>query len=167
MLLFLILLFTVLPLVEFSILISLGQSIGLVWTILLVLGTGVLGAALARWQGVQTAWRIREQMATGKMPTDALFDGALILVAGAVLITPGVLTDAFGFSLLIPPLRQLIKAGLKRHFQGRFVTYTTLDGRPIDPNQPQVPPGSSQAQPETGDSEPKDKVIDARVIENR
>lgn len=114
MLLYLILLFTVLPLVEFSLLWWLAGAMGLPQTILLVLGTGVLGAALAKQQGVMTLWRIREQLEAKQMPTDALFDGALILVAGAVLITPGVLTDAMGFALLIPPVRAMVKRGLRR-----------------------------------------------------
>ncbi|MEM8866091.1 MAG: FxsA family protein [Planctomycetota bacterium] len=111
--LYLILLFTVLPLTEFSLLWWLAGSIGLAKTVVLVLGTGFLGAALAKQQGVATLFRIRQQLASNQMPTDALFDGALILVAGAVLITPGVLTDAMGFGLLIPPVRAVVKQGLR------------------------------------------------------
>lgn len=112
--LYLLLLFTVVPLVEFSLLWEISKHITLLGTVLLVIATGVLGASLARWQGVRTLWRIREETAQGRMPGDALLDGVLILVAGAVLITPGVLTDALGFALLIPPLRALVKRGLRR-----------------------------------------------------
>ncbi|TWT46657.1 FxsA family protein [Botrimarina hoheduenensis] len=116
MLLALMLLFVILPLVEFSLLYRLGQAWGLVPTIALVLFTGVLGAALARWQGMLTLWRIRTELSAGRTPTDALLDGALILVAGAVLITPGILTDALGFALLVPVTRTLVKRWLRRGF---------------------------------------------------
>ncbi|MEN1681840.1 MAG: FxsA family protein [Planctomycetota bacterium] len=111
-LLYLLMLFTVLPLVEFSLLWQLAGGLGLGPTILLVLVTGVIGAWLAKAQGVMTLLRVQREMASGKMPADALFDGALILVAGAVLITPGILTDLFGFCLLIPPIRFVVKRGL-------------------------------------------------------
>lgn len=112
LLLYLLVLFTVLPLVEFSLLWQLAGGFGLGPTLLLVLVTGVVGAWLARVQGVMTLLRVQREMASGKMPADALFDGALILVAGAVLITPGILTDLFGFCLLIPPIRFVVKQGL-------------------------------------------------------
>lgn len=115
----LLLLFTVVPLVELSLLLALHERIGLMSTVALVLATGVLGTALARRQGLGVWWRVQECLARGEAPTDALVDGALILVAAAVLITPGVLTDALGFVLLIPPLRALVKRGLKRYFKGR------------------------------------------------
>lgn len=113
MLLVLILLFTVLPVLEISLLIELGQSIGWGWTLLIALGTGVLGASLARQQGLATLARISQQLADRQPPADALVDGAMILIAGAVLITPGILTDAFGFALLLPPVRALLKPLLR------------------------------------------------------
>lgn len=112
-LLVLILLFTVLPVLEISLLIELGQSIGWGWTLLIALGTGVLGASLARQQGLATLARISQQLADRQPPADALVDGAMILIAGAVLITPGILTDAFGFALLLPPVRALLKPLLR------------------------------------------------------
>jgi len=105
----LLILFTVVPLVELWLLLWIGSRTGLVFTVSLVLATGILGAALARQQGWQ-AWRgIHEQLARGQMPTSALVDGLMILTAGTLLITPGVLTDLVGFSLLVPPLRSLLK----------------------------------------------------------
>lgn len=145
--LYLLLLFTVVPLVEFSLLVRIHDHIGLLWTILLVLGTGVLGAALAKRQGMRTLLKIRQQMAEGQMPGSALMDGMLILVAGALLITPGVMTDAFGFALLAPPIRALIKAGLKRYFAGRIQVHTNLGGAPFQARE--------------------DDVVDAEVIETR
>jgi len=146
---YLLLLFTVLPLTEFALLVWLDGVIGLLPTIALVLGTGVLGASLARQQGLATLWRIRQQSSSGQMPTDALFDGALILVAGAVLITPGILTDAFGFSLLIPPLRGLVKRGLKRWLASSVQVQTQSFGPP-----PTNPP-------------PRGDVIDVEVVQTR
>lgn len=113
-LILLFLLFTVLPITEFSLLWSLADAVGIGPTVLLVLGTGVLGAWLARQQGIATLMRVQSEMRQNQMPADALFDGALILVAGAVLITPGMITDAFGFALLTPPIRALVKRGLRR-----------------------------------------------------
>ena len=150
MLFYLLLLFTVVPLVEFSLLYAIGERIGLLPTIALVIVTGVLGAALARAQGVATLWRIREQSARGRMPADALFDGVLILLAGAVLITPGVLTDALGFGLLIPPVRAAIKRGLRRWFAKHVRVEAAV-----------VEAGWSPGGP------PEDNVVDGRAVSER
>jgi len=115
----LLLLFTVVPLVELGLLIQLGKVIGLAPTIAIVLLTGVVGAALARWQGMATLRRVQTEMAEGRVPGEALVDGLLILVAGAVLLTPGLLTDAFGFMLLIPPSRAAVRRALVAAFRGR------------------------------------------------
>jgi UPF0716 protein FxsA len=105
----LLLLFTVVPLIELYLLIKIGGVIGVVPTIAIVIGTGVLGAWLARWQGLAVLRRISEEMAAGRLPTDALIDGLLILVAAAVLLTPGLLTDSLGFVLLVPASRALVR----------------------------------------------------------
>ena len=111
------LLFTLIPIVELWLLFWVAEQTSYWAALGLVITTGVIGAALARWQGWLVAWRIRSELAAQKMPTDALLDGLLILIAGVVLITPGVLTDCLGFALLIPPVRTLIKRGLKKWFQ--------------------------------------------------
>ena len=89
-------------------------------TILLVIITGVLGAYLAQQEGLRTLERIRTLMAQGEMPGEPLIDALLILVAGFVLITPGILTDLLGFLMLIPatraPIRRWIKGQLERKF---------------------------------------------------
>jgi UPF0716 protein FxsA len=108
------LLFIVVPLIELFLLIELGQRIGVAATLALIVCTGVLGAWLARRQGLGVIARVREELAAGKLPTAAALDGVLILVAGAVLMTPGVLTDVFGFFCLTPPGRRVIKRLLKR-----------------------------------------------------
>ncbi len=105
----LLLLFTVVPLIELYLLITIGGVIGVMPTIAIVIGTGVLGAWLARWQGLAVLRRISDEMAAGRLPTDALIDGLLILVAAAVLLTPGLLTDSLGFLLLVPASRAVVR----------------------------------------------------------
>ncbi|QDT64638.1 FxsA family protein [Calycomorphotria hydatis] len=116
---YLLLLFTVVPLVEFSLLIWLGQHMGLLPTIGLVLFTGIVGAALAKREGLRTWARFHAEMAEGKMPANPMLDGMMILAASALLVTPGVLTDIVGFSLLIPPIRAVLRVWLKHHFMNR------------------------------------------------
>lgn len=105
----LLLLFTVVPLVELFLLVKLGTVIGVGPTVLIVLLTGFLGAVLARWQGLGVVRRLSKDLADGKLPADALIDGLLILIAGAVLLTPGLLTDVFGFFLLLPVGRRMVR----------------------------------------------------------
>jgi len=116
----LLLLFTVVPLVELFLLIRVGEAIGLGPTLLLVLGTGALGAWLARQQGLRTFSAVRAELNSGRLPADGLVDGLLILAAGAVLLTPGLLTDAVGFLLLIPGSRQVVRRALMDGFRRRF-----------------------------------------------
>jgi UPF0716 protein FxsA len=121
----LILLFTVVPLTELFLLMWLADvtdSPALVFG--LVILTGIVGAALARWQGAGTWRRLHRDLAEGRMPADALLDGLLIFVAGALLLTPGMLTDLVGFGLLIPPLRKLFKRFLVWRFKSRFQVMT-------------------------------------------
>ena len=105
----LLLAFILVPLIEIYILIEVGGFIGTLPTIAVVILTGVVGAYLARVQGLRTMLRIRESMEQGAMPTEDLFDAALILVAGVTLLTPGFLTDAAGVLLLIPTTRAVVK----------------------------------------------------------
>lgn len=123
MLLPLFLLFTVVPIVEITLLVKIGSQVGVIPTLLLVIGTGIAGAWLARWQGVRVLARIQHRLARGQMPNDELIDGALVLVAGVLLVTPGVLTDVMGLVLLIPPCRSVVKrlvaAWARKHVQVR------------------------------------------------
>jgi UPF0716 protein FxsA len=115
----LLLLFTLVPLVELYLLIEIGGAIGVAPTIAIVIVTGVIGAALARWQGLGVLRRLQDDLAAGRSPTDALIDGLLIFVAGAVLLTPGLITDALGFLLLVPAgraaVRKLVSAAVARN----------------------------------------------------
>lgn len=113
MLIRLLLLFTLVPIAELMVLIELGEAIGLGPTLLLVFATGVVGAWLARREGARSWLRVRQELARGQLPADSLLHGLMILVSGAFLVTPGVLTDAVGFLLLIRPVRARLVAAVR------------------------------------------------------
>ncbi|MBY6035211.1 membrane protein FxsA [Fictibacillus nanhaiensis] len=105
--------FILVPALEVGIFILAGQYIGIPATIASIFLTGIMGAFLAKREGTETIKRVREQLDNGQMPGDAVLDGACILVGGALLLTPGFLTDFIGFSLLFPPFRKIVKFWLK------------------------------------------------------
>ncbi len=105
---FLLLLFFLVPLIEIYLLIEIGGVIGVGWTIFCVVFTAVLGAILVRAQGFSTVNRIRNHLQQGQLPAIEMLEGLCLLVAGALLLTPGFFTDAVGFILLTPPLRRLL-----------------------------------------------------------
>jgi UPF0716 protein FxsA len=105
----LLLLFVLLPAVELALLIELGSRFGTLHTLGLIVITGVVGAALARGQGLHVVRQIQAEVAQGRLPAGALVDGVMILIAGALLVTPGILTDSFGFLCLIPAFRSAAK----------------------------------------------------------
>ncbi len=113
----LLLLFIVLPAVELALLIELGQRIGTIETIMIIVLTGVVGATMARNQGIRVLGHVQAEVAAGRMPAESFVDGIMILVASALLVTPGVLTDAFGFLCLIPGFRRLVKSEIVRRFE--------------------------------------------------
>ena len=102
--------FVAMPIIEIAVFIQAGELIGLWPTIGVVVLTAIIGTSLMRAQGLQTLAKAQSQMDQGEMPIGALFDGICILIAGVLLLTPGFVTDPFGFLLLVPPLRQLIGA---------------------------------------------------------
>ena len=110
-------LFIGVPLLELVLLIQLGQWIGLVPTLGIVVLTGVAGATLARMEGTRTLWSFRAELARGQLPSQAIFDGLAILVGGALLLTPGLLTDVVGFSLLLPPPRRWIQGMIRKRLE--------------------------------------------------
>ena len=113
----LLILFIAVPVVELVLLIEIGQRVGTLATIGLIMGTGIVGASLARQQGISTLARLRKDLDTGQLPAEPIVDGVLILLAAAVLITPGVLTDLVGFLCLVPACRRVLKRFLKRRFE--------------------------------------------------
>ena len=130
MLRYLIPLFILTPIVELYLLIKVGEIIGALPTIGLVLVTGIVGAVLAQMEGLRVFSNFQADLLTGRMPTDILFDGLLILVGGIVLLTPGILTDLFGLSLLFPLTRNEYKKYLKKRFtKSGKVHYVEVEAR--------------------------------------
>jgi UPF0716 protein FxsA len=116
----LLLLFLLTPALELGVLIQVDKLIGFGPTIGLIVATGIAGSYLARREGLNTWRRLNERLNTGDLPGKELVDGVIILVAGALLVTPGVLTDIVGFLGLIPPTRALIRKFLMRRFRSKM-----------------------------------------------
>ena len=102
-------LFILVPIIEMLVLIELGRWIGLAPTLGIILLTGIAGAALARREGLSVWTRFQQRIQQGGLPGRELIDGVLILVSGALLLTPGVLTDVIGFLGLLPPSRAVLR----------------------------------------------------------
>lgn len=116
----LILIFVLTPIIELFLLIELGRVIGTWNIIFIVVVTGVVGAMLAKSQGLSVLRGMQMDLMNGILPADRLFDGALVLVGGVLLITPGVITDLLGFILLIPFTRAGVKKVLKKWLKRKF-----------------------------------------------
>ncbi|MCP3983336.1 MAG: FxsA family protein [bacterium] len=114
----LLLLFVLLPATELALLIELGSRFGTIHTLGLIVVTGLVGAWLARWQGISVLQQMQSEVDQGRLPADSLADGVIILLAAALLVTPGVLTDAFGFLCLVPAFRSVVKRALRRRLEG-------------------------------------------------
>ncbi|HEY6145418.1 MAG TPA: FxsA family protein [Solirubrobacterales bacterium] len=128
--LLLILVFIVVPIAELYVIIQVGQLIGVVPTLLLLLADAVLGSMLLKHQG-RGAWRrFNEALAGRRFPGREVADGARIIVGGTLLLTPGFITDIFGLFLLIPPTRALTRRLLKRFTIGRFTVVGMPGGGP-------------------------------------
>lgn len=129
--------FVIIPILEISVFLAVGEQIGLLTTLLLALLTAIIGGILVKQQGMQTLMALQKSLGAGKMPMNELFDGFCLIFAGATLITPGFVTDTIGFLLLIPAVRHVTRNYLKTHtswaMQSRESTFThhsTID----DPN---------------------------------
>lgn len=117
---YLLLLFIVIPLLELKILWWIGERIGILPTLGLVIVTGTLGAILVKHQGLKVLAAFKRELAAGRLPTDPLLSGLLVLLGGAFLITPGMLTDLVGLLLMIPGNRRLLIRWIKRRLVERF-----------------------------------------------
>ena len=114
---YLIALFVGMPILELALLIRLHGLVGFLPTILLVFLTGIAGAAMVRRQGISTLFEIQREMANGNLPAPQMLDGIMILVAGAFLVTPGLVTDLAGFALLVPVVRERIRFWLRKKLE--------------------------------------------------
>jgi len=160
MLIYLILLMTIVPFLELALLLQVhyvvseawGTGMGLLVTLGTVVVTGVIGAALAKHQGIKVLKEMRATLSRGEMPGKSIADGVLVLVGAALLLTPGFLTDLFGFSLLIPvtrPLyRKLLMRWARKKLQAGTMEFSFFGGSP-----PNRPPGSQAARYEPNLSE--------------
>ena len=147
--------FIVIPIVELALLLFIADKTH--WTVPLglVIGTGALGVLMLRLQGVITMSRIRRAMTESREPlTDPLIDAGFMIFAAGLLLTPGVVTDAVGLSLLFPPTRMLWRTVLKRWFKGRFQFVQWMPGAPGGGHPASGPAGS-------GD------VVDGQVVDGK
>ena len=117
----LLLVFILVPLIELTLLVQLYQGTSFVTTLLVVVFTGILGVSLARRQGLGVWHGIHRQLAKGKSPSVEIINGVMILLAGAFLMTPGLLTDGVGFALLVPWLRNRLRVRLADWFRKRTI----------------------------------------------
>lgn len=147
--------FVVMPVLEIYVLIQVGQAIGPWWTILLLVLDSILGAWLIKREG-RRAWQaLREQVETGRMPHKELADGALVVLGGAFMLSPGFVTDALGILLILPVTRPLFR-GLLVSYAGRQVVRRTGVG-------PGFPPG--RGGPGHG-TRPGPEVVQGEVVED-
>ncbi|MBA2644919.1 MAG: FxsA family protein [Solirubrobacterales bacterium] len=117
----LVVVFIVVPLLELALILQIGREIGAWWTIGLLVADSILGSLLMRAQGRAVWRRFTQATRSGRPPASEVLDGALIIAGGALLLTPGFLTDALGLSLLLPPTRAVIRRVLARRLLHRMV----------------------------------------------
>ncbi len=128
-------LFVAVPLLELALLIEVGGRIGALPTIGLCLLTAAIGGLLVRSQGGQVVATLKRQLDLGRLPVEEAFHGICILVAGVLLLTPGFVTDAIGFALLVPPLRRLLYDALRRRMEARILR---AEEYPMGPEPPVI-----------------------------
>lgn len=149
----LLLLFIIAPVIELALFMLLGTKLGLPYTLIIIVITAFIGAALTKSQGSKALSNFQNALAMGKIPHKEMVDGLLILIAGAVLLTPGFLTDAVGFLLLLPPARAVIRGILTEKLSKKV--QVSVGGNPLDPDfAPPTDDQATKAKPAAG------KVID-------
>lgn len=126
--------FILVPLIELYLLLQLADATSVAATILIVIGTGILGSMLARREGVMAWFRFQSALSEGRMPSREIQDGLMIVFAAALLLTPGLLTDALGFTLLIPTGRDFLRRVLFNRLAKRFQVEVRSSGETFDDN---------------------------------
>ena len=129
--------FLLVPLIEIALFIQIGGLIGLWPTLLIVVLTAIMGTVLVRTQGALAMGQLRQSFSELDDPTEPLAHGAMILIAGALLLTPGFFTDAVGFALLMPPVRKAAFNYLRKRVHVESFSYDSR--QPQDPRRPQDP----------------------------
>lgn len=170
----LILLFLLTPAIELGLLIQVDQLIGFGPTIGLIIATGLAGSYLARREGLATWRHLNKRLSAGELPGTELADGVIILVAGALLITPGVLTDVIGFLGLLPPSRTLIRKALMKRLKSKMedgsmqVQFGAFGGAASPPPGPSTSDpfegGANESTDTTGEQQPSSWSGAAREI---
>ena len=141
-------LFIIVPIIELYLLFQVGARIGLPAILGIIIVTAIIGTRLAKAQGINNMQRARQAMSEGRMPHEEVLDGMLIIIAGVLLMIPGLLTDALGSALMIPSLR----SALRKHLGGSF------NARPGFPGNPQERRHSNKPNDDT--------VIEAEIIDD-
>ena len=113
--------FLAIPLIEIALFVVIGERIGLLMTILIVLLTGIIGAGVISWQGLTVMETAQRDLAEDKLPVQGVVEGVLLLAAAMMLITPGFATDTMGFALAIPPLRQALAKYLRNNMLSKVI----------------------------------------------
>lgn len=177
MLLRLLLLFTLVPTAELYLLVATATWIGLLETLALCVLTGVVGAHLARREGLAVLGQVQGELGAGRVPGGALLEGALVFGGGLLLLTPGMMTDVLGFSLVVPFTRRRIAASLAARFQGALARGEVVHFA-IGPGGGRggvhfgggFPPGAAPGpspEPEAGDEDPYDDPRLRRIVHPR
>src|SRR3954453_9414687 len=143
-----VILFILVPIAELAVIIQVGEQIGVWWTVAILIADSILGSLLMRSQG-RAAWRrFNVVLQAGRPPAREGLDGILVIFGGALLLTPGFITDIFGISSLLPPTRAVVRRLLVRRFADRMIAAATR-GRP----RPQDRPGDVEGHGGEGDAD--------------
>jgi UPF0716 protein FxsA len=149
-------LFVVVPIAELAVIIAVGQQIGVLWTVALLLASAVIGSWLLRREGRRTWRALQEALAAGRVPTREVADGALVLVGAALMVAPGFITDIAGMLCLIPATRSMLRGVLATAAVRRLLLGRVRSRRGA--GQPWVSPGRGDQPPE-----PRPRIIDGEV----
>jgi UPF0716 protein FxsA len=150
---FLLLLFIVVPIVEIYVIIQVGQAIGALWTIVLLIADSILGSMLMRSQG-RAAWRrFQLALAEGRVPGREVIDGVLVIFGGAFLLTPGFCSDVFGLLFLLPPTRAVIRRLIIRRFGFGF--FSVIPGMNVRGGAREPHPGGADVEGTATEIDPR------------
>lgn len=156
------LLFLLFPIVELALLIKVGSAIGVLPTLLLVIGSAILGSVLLRVAGLATAWRAREKLARGELPEQEMLEGLMIALGGGLLLLPGFISDIFGVFCLIPFTRRLLVNKLRQRAaeqamrQRAFADELARQTRPGEAQPGSARPGAARPNVIEGEYERRD-----------
>ena len=166
--LFLVVIFIIVPIAELYVIIKVGEAIGLVPTLVLLLADALLGSLLLRYQG-RAAWiRFNRALAEGRVPHKEVFDGVLVIMGGALLLTPGFLTDIVGLALVLPFTRPVARRLLESVISRRLIAQTSFMGEVPGFRGPgTVPRGGTDAGPDAGrrPSNAGGDVVEGEIID--